>query len=308
MRLGRYYLGRIVKFGRLTNEMIVRAILNPSIIRSAKYEWTITDALDGRDESPSFVYGELSKFLPLGDVTVVDTAEKAKVERPTENLHVASAPFVYLPEFSGIAYLHVWNEIQEEIFPRRFKAIIENTYDNFFVRCDIEAISDYLSFVAKISRFERFIQISAKVYPPNPLFGNLWRSLEEYLRKRNLEELSVKESAAEEGEGIRTELISLMKTLENNESPSLEHPPSLTDAALLMAADGYGSGKVVGVENGAVVVVRTIETKKSFLFDKRPSPKALAQRAWEEFDAINKKRGMRHDDQGGKAIDSDTNN
>lgn len=295
MRLGRYYLGRILKFGRLTSEMIVQAILNPSIITSAKYEWTITDVFDGRDETPSFMYGELSKFLPLGDVTVVDTAEKAKLEQPTENLHVASAPFVYLPEFSGIAYLHVWNKIQEEVFPRRFKAIIESAYDNFFVRCDIEAISDYLSFIAKISRFERFIQISAKVYPPNPLFGNLWKNLEEYLRKRNLEELSVKESAAEEGEGIHTEIPSLMEILESNGAFS-DPAPSLTDAALLMAADGYGSGKVVGIRNDTVAVVRTIETKKSFPFDKRPIPKALAQRAWEEFDAINKKRGIEHND------------
>ena len=137
MRLGRYYLGRVSKLGRLTESMLIDAILDSPIILSAKYEWKITDVVDGRHETPPFIYGELSKFHPVGDVTVVDTEENAKVAQPTKNLHVASSPFVYLPDFSGIAYLHVWNQIQKDVFPRRFKSIIEKAYDNFFcaVQC-----------------------------------------------------------------------------------------------------------------------------------------------------------------------------
>ncbi len=50
---------------------------------------------------------------------------KLQVRAIAPNLLEASAPFVYLPEFSGLAFLHVWNGIQEDVFPRRFKAIIE---------------------------------------------------------------------------------------------------------------------------------------------------------------------------------------
>lgn len=70
--------------------------------------------------------------------------------------------------------MHVWNGIQEELFPRRFKTIIEKTYENFFVDCSIEPVSDYKAFREKLGSLERFTEIFAKVYPPNPLFGRLW--------------------------------------------------------------------------------------------------------------------------------------
>ena len=47
---------------------------------------------------------------------------------------MASSPFVYLPDYSGIAFLHVWNAIQEDLFPKGFCSLIEAAYQNFW--CD----------------------------------------------------------------------------------------------------------------------------------------------------------------------------
>ncbi|AWI79292.1 hypothetical protein CEW87_07885 [Parazoarcus communis] len=96
---------------------------------------------------------------------IVDENSRQQIKALAPNLLEASAPFVYLPEFSGLAFLHVWNGIQEQIFPRRFKSIIEATYENSFVGCYVEPVSDYKAFYAKLSSFQRFTELSAKVFP-----------------------------------------------------------------------------------------------------------------------------------------------
>lgn len=66
------------------------------------------------------------------------------------------------------------------------------------------------------------------------------------------------------------------------------------DSAILMAADGYGSGKVVGTEESRTVTIKTSENQKSFVFDGEPSPEELFERAHDEFSKINQDRYLDH--------------
>ena len=68
----------------------------------------------------------------------------------------------------------------------------------------------------------------------------------------------------------------------------------LGDAALLMAADGYGRARVKGLENGRTVVIRTSENQKSFLFDGDPEPRRLFDHTFEAFKKISDERGLEH--------------
>jgi hypothetical protein len=293
MPRGRYYLGRVIKLGQLDQDMLMNAIAEAPTLSIGKFAWTITDVTDKRNNDIPFIYGRLSKFSREGHVTIVDTSSKSQVDALAENLLVASSPFVYLPDYSGIAYLHVWNGIQEEVFPRRFKSIIEATYDGFFVDCSIEPVSDYRAFTSKLKEIDLFTEISAKVYPPNPLFGRLWGSLKDYVKKRNATELLVKESS-EEGKGIKTDIINLMVGIMENPQYEPVVETDITDAALLMSADGYGRGKVVGESKGSEVIIRTTETQKSFLHTKEPDPEEFAQETAEHFQRISKERDMDH--------------
>ena len=292
---GRYYMSRVIKLGALTQDKLVAAILNAPVLQIGKFDWAITDAVDGRENNPQFVFGKLAKYSSEGHVTVVDPENKSQREALAPNLLVASSPFVYLPGVSGIAFLHVWNGIQEDLFPKRFCSLIQAAYENFFVECSVEPVADYRAFVEKLHNLERITEMSAKVHPPNPLFGHRWEKLKDYIVHRNAEELSIREKKTDGG-GIKTDLLMLMRNLleHSANSPALEAPVDITDAALLMAADGYGNGKIVGEQDGDEVVIRTSDTHKSFLFAKEPEPAELATAAARFFEAISDERVMSH--------------
>jgi hypothetical protein len=63
---------------------------------------------------------------------------------------------------------------------------------------------------------------------------------------------------------------------------------------MLMAADGYGKGKVVGEQKGEEVIIRTSDTHKSFLFSQEPDPAELANAAAKHFKAVSHQRKMKH--------------
>jgi hypothetical protein len=293
MARGRYYLARVIKLGELNQPLLLSAITNAPIVPIGQFEWTITDVVDHSKSTTSYVFGNLAKYSREGSVKIVDEPAKQQLQARANNLLEASAPFVYLPEFSGLAYLHVWNGIQESVFPRRFKSIVETAFDHFFVDCTIEPVTDYRAFLEKLSSLDRITELSARVHPPNPLFGRLWGSLDQYVKKRQASEIAVRETTSNP-KGLATELVDLIRRLLENSKYEPEKPPAITDAAILMAADGYGNGKAVGDEDGHEVIVRTSESQKSFLFEKDPQPDRLAAAARLQFQRISEERDMSH--------------
>lgn len=293
MKRGRYYLSRVIKLGELNQSRLLDAIAKAPVVPISDFVWTITDVTDRRNATYPYVFGNLAKFSRQGTVKLVDEPAKQQFEAVAPNLLEASAPFVYLPDFSGIAFLHVWNGIQEDVFPRRFKAIIEAAYDNFFVDCTIEPVADYRAFLEKLSSLNKITELSARVHPPNPLFGRLWGSLDKYVKRRQASEISIRETT-ESSKGLSTDLVKLTKQILENSKYQPSSEPDITDAAMLMAADGYGHGKAVGIEGDIEVVVRTADSQKSFLFEKEPEPEALATAARTQFERVSKERDMRH--------------
>ena len=292
MRRGRYYLGRVVKIN-LDQESLMNAITNAPIITIGKFDWTITDISDNREGEFPYIFGKLSKYAKDGHATVIDEISRSQIDADVPNLLEASSSFVYLPDCSGIAFLHVWNGIQEDVFPRRFKSVIEAAFDGFMVACDVEPISDYRAFTSRLKKLSHFTEFSATVYPPNPLFGRLWGSLNEYIDSRNASEVTVKEHTPK-SKGLKSKIIELMDKIMDSPDYEPDETPAIGDAAILMAADGYGRGKVIGIESGDEVVIKTSDTQKSFLHEKEPDPSELAVKAKFQFDKVSNERDMKH--------------
>lgn len=292
MRRGSYYLGRIIKIN-FNQERLLEAIRESAIVGVGKFTWTITNVTEGVINGSPYIMGRLSKYKQEGTVTVVDEEQRLERKALASKLLEASSPFLYMPEFSGIAYLHVWNNISDDLFRKRFKAVIQEKYDNFFVDCTIEPISDYKTFAAKLSKLHNIRQITASVHPPNPLFGRCWKSLDDYIKKRNAETVAVKETN-EGGNGLKTEIVQIVNTILQNHDYEPDVEPDITDAALLMAADGYGHGSVTGTDDTSEIIIRTSDTRKCFLFDKDPVPEDLAEKVLAMLSAVSHERNMKH--------------
>ena len=294
-RRGKYYLGRVMVRGVSARDKLHEAILSPTVVRSRKFLWTFIDStrLRGPDGS-DFFFGKLAKFRPEGEIQVIDPEKRREIILNQANLRMALSPFVYLPEYSGIAYLHVWNQIEQPAFELRFSQLIKETCDPFFFQCQIRPVSDLRQFEVRLSRLDGIRRITAKVHPPNPLFGPLWGPLKGYLEKRRSEELKVEETGSS-STPLESKLPEHVRgVLDSGGQYAPEEDVDITDAALLMAADGYGTGTVEGDEKGAEVVIRTTDTIVSFLFDKEPDAQGLYAEAKQFFRRVNDDRGLEH--------------
>lgn len=291
-RRGTYYLSRIIKIGEhLTQDSLIEAITNSSKVIHGKYKWSITDVDDKSKITEPYIFGNLSKYYEEGEVKLIDEDQRKQVNAIADDLLKASTPFVYLPDYSGIAYMHVWNEIDVNTFQNRFEQIIKSYYDGFFVDCKLDPISDLRSFLQRLESLEKITEINAKVHPTNPLFGRLWSELDKYVKERNADQLEVHEKSSS---GLNTKIKEFIRGIIKSNSWEPTKDAELADAAILMAADGYGVGRAVGIESGEEVQVETSKSRKTFLFSKTPSPEQLARKARKIFAQISKERDMKH--------------
>jgi len=295
-RNGTYYIGRVLKLGVLDQEKLIYAINNPGVINFRGNSWTFIDVHEHNQSGNHYIVGKLCKFAPEGKVDVVDTATKSGEKQLEPNLILASSTFIYIPEHSGICFLNVSNHIEPKTFIRRFCEIIKKTHKNFFVECDIDLISDLKTFSAKLSALDGIYRISASISPPNPLFSPLWKPLEEYLRKRNTDKMSIIEDAPV-ANNLNTKLPYIVEQV-SLQSESKQFTPDyqieLGDAAILMAADGYGKGIVRGHKKNEIIVIKTSETALNFTFDKSPEPHELFVKALSILERVKKSRYMEH--------------
>lgn len=295
-RQSRFYLARILKRGALTGDMIVEAMREPATIDFRGTRYSFTDLQRFTFKGSYGYVARLAKYKQEGAVSVVQEVEHVSAEASVPNLIDVSSQFVYIPEFGGLAYRHVWGSFPRDQFERVFSALIANKF--LLVGCDIEAIVDLRTFVMRLARLDIITELSAKVFPPNPLFGPCWKSLSEYLRKRNLKEASIREYS---DSGIQTRVKDIA-TAVSNPSGGSENAKTLMeplldgvgDAALLMAADGYGRAKVAGREADKFVVIRTSENQKSFLASSDSPPEALFEKAYLALEGVSDERSLEH--------------
>lgn len=302
----RYYLSRVIKLGQLNTQKIIDALASPVSISRFNFDYTFID-VEIVGEDATYVFGRLAKYQPKAEVDVVETKRHEQGHLDVPNLLVAASPFVYIPDLSAIAYQHVWHQLEKQQFEQYFADLIIERHGGFFVDCAVQPISDLRNFVVKLSRLDTIQKINATVFPPNPLFGPLWKSLSEYVRNRNLAEVAVREQA-QEGKSIDTRIPEVADVLLGTTEPQevvgdplsraaavLERSTTgIGDAAILMAADGYGKASIEGTANKRKVTVRTRDTHRSFRFNRDPEHEELFIAARAELDRVNTERGLEH--------------
>jgi len=212
----------------------------------------------------------------------------------------SSSPFIIILDYMGIVYPHVWNNLLKEQFEKYFSELITEKHENFFVSCMIEPIVDLRTFVDRVSTLSRIEKINATVVPPNPLFGPVWEELKDYLNDRDTKELTVIEKS-NHLDGIKTKVKKLMAYFLNEDLATnngieflKKQQYDMTDAAILMAADGYGRATLEGYNGNEKVIIKTKDNQKSFLYDKDPEEEDFYYFVLEEFKSINNERYLGH--------------
>ena len=295
-RKGVYYLARIAKTGNLTSDRITQALLRPQPVIIHRNAWCFVETTKQQVAGDVFVSGRLAKYRPDAQVVVVDPSQGTEIVQQEPNLRVASSTFIYIPKYSGVVFLRVGGQIDEDHFIDRFAKIVERTLNDPNSECELNLIADLKTFAMKLKQLSGIYQISASVVPPNPVFGPLWKPLREYIRKRRTGKMVVRETS-QPGENIETKLPEIVEAVANQTTDSAYKPEQeipIGDAAVLMAADGYGKGHVKGRQDGLVVTIRTADTNKSFLFTRDPVPKELFEKTAELFERIERERHMEH--------------
>lgn len=285
-----YYLGRVIKLGQLDNEKLIESIQNPEFVVIRNNGWTFIDVT----KYENYIIGVLAKYEPEGEVSVIDKKEHSRKIEKQSNLIVAQSAFIYIPEYSGIAFQKVTNHIEPHIFANRFSIIIKETNKNFFMDCEVEMITDLRTFAIKLSKLSGIYKISAKVNPPNPMFGDLWEPLKDYLVSRNTEVMKIEEDSSQEKPLATSLLFYVNLILEQKSVEGMNKNIAIGDSAILMAADGYGEGLVRGRQNEKIVSIKTSETIRNFTFDKIPEHQKLYEIVNDIFKKINEERHMRH--------------
>lgn len=300
-----FYFGRVIKLGTVTTSSLLAALRDPPNVRVGDFVYTITNAQFAEPpDSPSYVFATLTKYTPEGAIAVVEPSAHREAMADVQNLVVASSPFIYLPEYSGIAYQHIWNKLQREQFERAFSAIIDEYHGRFFAQSFIEPISNLATFVSRISTLSTITKIEATVHPPNPLFGRSWAGLREYMRARRTSEVHVREVALPD-ESLQTSVPQIASTLLGTPGteairtlePLGNYESMFADAAVLMAADGYGKARIEGQRAGRKVIVRTLDSQVSEQIERDIEPSLLYEHVRPIFSRISEERYMEHGDE-----------
>lgn len=290
----KYYVGRVVKRGRVTSDSLIEAISDPVEVKQGEFLYTFTDITVDRNSQFAFAY--LAKYTPSGEVEVVEPRKHIAQREAVRNLQVAKSPFVYIAEHSVVAYQHIWNRLQREQFETAFGKLVVEKHDRFFAECVVEPISDLKTFVRQVAEINIVTKLEATVHPPNPLFDPVWKSLRDYMSLRNVDEVHIREKTASD-DGVMTDIQNMARrALSENSIPEApKEAASVSDAAVLMAADGYGKARVEGVTDQRRVVVRTQESQIHFQFAKAPAPNDLYEKVKAVLLGAEKDRDLRHE-------------
>jgi hypothetical protein len=291
-----YHLGKVIKLGNMKPEMVVQAIFDPKPVYWWKNSWSFFDAKEGEAGGVKYVCAKLSKFNPDGEVIIADTDSKQEIIQPEPNLQIAASYFIYIPSLSGIAFSKITNQIDEYVFQRLFCRIVNERHFGLLAECQIEFIADLKTFSEKLLSLDGINAISAQIYPPNPIFGPLWESLKEYIKKRRSEKMLIREDSGPK-ETLQTQLPKLVEEMlkQTKEKPYVpKDAPAIGDAAVLMAADGYGAGLVKGKRGGETVIIKTSETIKNFSLAEGHTTEDLFSESYKVFKKIEEDRHMKH--------------
>lgn len=114
------------------------------------------------------------------------------------------------------------------------------------------------------------------------------------LKSRNSSTIAIDESSDNSpGAGLLSKLQDSIRKILNKEPAS---PIPISDAAVVMAADGYGRAEITGSNNNAVITITTYSTIITIRLASTILPQDLFAAINRRFEIIRKQRDIEHGD------------
>lgn len=234
-----YYFGRLNIIATYTNKnaFILEALRSSKIFQYRQSSWGFFE-IETHDNG-SYCSGWLAKYKPSAIEEVALPEQQALGGYPIPNLVSAKSRF-FLHLDSGLVGFHpVTPDIPKEVFTERFCSCLENAYDKLLVSAEITFVEDEYEILEVLKTFSSIRQIDISLHPSNPSNRDLWKSVDERLRRLRA-----------------TKYIEQYET--NRPDGSLEaQSDAEIRSKITMAIDGYGRASVSGVVDGKQKTITT---------------------------------------------------
>lgn len=214
---------------------------------------------DVEEISDEFVYGRLVKYKRLLEGEIVDEQSHRTVLGGLPYGIVAKSDFFLHYETGVLAYRPVVSRISARQFRFVFARLLEAGHDSFFVSAQVETIDEGIKVEEAIRRMEIVRKVVFDIHPTNPSNRDVYKRVDERLKKLKIEKLKQIIDAREDG---------------LNKDALFEDD---IYRSLIMATDGYGSGSIHGVVEGRTMVITTEDSPVRKKIVESPSPNEMLE-------------------------------
>ena len=194
-------------------------------------------------EGKDYIAGHLVKYNPEDMEEVVDETTQKLRDENLRNKVEGKARFIIDPSSSILMFFEVSNVISKNTFVNKFCKLFEQNHENYFTEFFISPIKEQYSFIEKVRTFRAIKKVTITLFPSNPNFADRWKSIDERLRKNNINKYK--------------------ETQENSKPNSQIIVDEETENKFLMSEDGYGKSDATGInEYGEEATISTKDSEK----------------------------------------------
>ena len=234
-------------------DFLLNGLKNEASATYRNYVYRFFDTEVFKYEGKDYIAGHLVKYNPEDIEEVVDESTRKLRDENLRNKVEGKARFIIDPSSSILMFFEVSNVITKNTFIDKFCKLFQQNHGNYFTQFYISPIKEQYSFIEKVRSFKAIKKIMITLFPSNPNFADRWKSIDERLRRNN---------------------INKYKEIQENTKPESQIiVDEETESKFLMSEDGYGKSDATGInEKGEE---KTISTKDSEKIVKKPIPNDL---------------------------------
>ncbi|MCC6317344.1 MAG: hypothetical protein IT361_06580 [Gemmatimonadaceae bacterium] len=200
---------------------------------------------------PDYVTGYLTKLKPLYAEEVGNLETHQLGTSDVANLAVAKSRFFLHIRTGIVAYHVISNHVTRPVFEEQFARLFEEGHQKFFVSADLQTIEARESFMKALASMERVAFLTLELHPTNPSFSEIYRTVDERLKRIKAKSYREEIAASREGPGL---------VVGDDEDVARK---------VTMAEDGYGRAVAVGTRNGKRSSIATSQNPVSTHADTR---------------------------------------